>query len=451
MKYYFISNFGIFIVAVSCVLLAAGLIGVIKSVKSIINVEISIDYGKMVKNKLLIFAIVIVLILNCIFVPMRQTLKDTVQISLTYPGASDGLNPNGTRFDYTQILSDEVLDEVLESLESSDITIDELRSNLTVVQPNGNLIPNQYKITCKSTEKIAKIGVDNLTMLVCETYKTQFAGKYGSDNDILKIDFSDLDECDYLDMATKLDFKAKTLEKYMYDMAEIAGNFEFNDNGEAFYSIAEQITFLRESEIEEFENYITENGISKLPEKYRNILKIENFYVSMKKLKAEAELDNTKTAMEIYEDKLYNLLFTTAFGDDGEVYSYQVKTEVEKLAENAEQCIEKKNEYGNKIDRNEKIMEKLLTGGDNNTGNTVANNMAENIENELARLTGIAAELVNEYNERRYGNYMEVVPYRDVETIVYYVIAIEYTILFGAGAYICAVAIYVRKKEGGTE
>ena len=60
-----------------------------------------------------------------------------VSIALTYPEASQGLNPNGSRYNMSNILSDEVLERAIAFGGLQGATVENLQASLDIQPANG--------------------------------------------------------------------------------------------------------------------------------------------------------------------------------------------------------------------------------------------------------------------------------------------------------------------------
>ena len=92
-----------------------------------------------VKGKIsLILAAVVLTVFYALITSGQAKQAATVSITLTYPEASYGLNPNGSRYNMSEVLSEEVLQEAIAFGGFTDITVDELQQSLDVSPMSGS-------------------------------------------------------------------------------------------------------------------------------------------------------------------------------------------------------------------------------------------------------------------------------------------------------------------------
>ena len=136
-------------------------------------------------------------------------------ISLNYPGAEQGLNPDGSRFNISEMSNDEIIDEAKSGLKMSKMTNEEIKERLFITSKisqraidnvvsdirdgmEGSYIPTTYYIYYSQKNKLAKNETYEFLLALAESYEKNFTRRHAENNSILDYttqnnDFSDYD------------------------------------------------------------------------------------------------------------------------------------------------------------------------------------------------------------------------------------------------------------------
>lgn len=116
----------------------------------------------------------------------------SAQMTLNYSEASQGLNPNRTRFTTTDLTSDEVLQSTLYNagLEGQ-MTVEQLRKAITVeptdvtnVSSSKNYITTSCSISLQLEEPCQHLTAATLLRIFCGSYKDYFMEHYGENQSV---------------------------------------------------------------------------------------------------------------------------------------------------------------------------------------------------------------------------------------------------------------------------
>ena len=154
-------------------------------------------YGKFTVEVILFAVLVIAMKV------VTSYLSGYAMISLTYPDASFGQNPNGTRYNVSEILSEEVLTRALQNDALAGLTVDQLQEGLSIT-PEGMgdseaYVASQFDLSYSANKKSPIFPGQTIVRAVAESYRNYFLEKYGVNYDVLDIAFDDLDQYDYPD------------------------------------------------------------------------------------------------------------------------------------------------------------------------------------------------------------------------------------------------------------
>lgn len=455
MQFYFVRYYTVFIAAVSCFLVVCGVISMY-SVRGVISERLaSVGCHFFKDNHLINILIIFVFVLNCLVIPLEAKMTSSAVISLSYTGASQGLTPNGTRFDEYEILSDEVLEAAVQK-GGLELTADELCQVLSLdTLSMGNddnsayFIRSQYTVRYKANENTYGLDGAELVRSVTDAYKEWFSEQYSENVSAIQIDISDIEGYDYTDICAWPSRKAELIGAYMYDMSDENSTFKAYSNGETFYSVAAQADMVKDVMLPGIEAYIAENCVSKNPEEYIERLIFENIFMSFDMLKLDAAIQNNLDAISMYESSLAHTALVPTYDEENQFYMSQTKTGIDKLAGNARSYVAERIELHGLITSNNDVLKTMMTKDGTDDADIKANELIENAENELLRISQLAQTLVREYDEQQSGGYMTVtVSDGGAGTVQAVIKVICFTLLFAAGAYLCMTAKTVKGLSG---
>ena len=134
---------------------------------------------------------------------MRSWTEASTVIGFNYKEASQGLNPNSTRFNTYDIISDEVLEEVIQRL-ATEMSARQLRSTLSVyplaagseLSAEQYYVSTEYVLTYTASPKSIRLNPRETVDMVAEVYEEQFNETYGHKTDVLDVDHSLIDKVD---------------------------------------------------------------------------------------------------------------------------------------------------------------------------------------------------------------------------------------------------------------
>lgn len=409
-------------------------------------------------RKLLNLLIFMLLILNGFMVPLQMQQSATAEIALNYVQASQGLNPNGTRYNQADILSTEVLQKAIKKGALKGITTGDLQRVLSVapkIQGNSNdkgsyFISTQFVLSYEANSKTANVDGEQLLSLVAESYKEWFMEKYSDNVSALQLDFSDMKEEDYLDICTYLQNKGNLIEAYMTAMAEKEPAFRSKTNGETFQSIAARASNVANLMVENLDAYVLENSISKDAPLYMGRLSFQNIFDYFDAAKADASNKNNIKAISMYEDGLARIVLVPTYDTNYQFYMSQTRIGIDDFAEKADEYAGEKTQIRSGIAHNNRILRQLSTAASISGEDKKAEELIAQIQSELIKLAGEAQTLVKEFSASQSNEYM-LLNVRRLENRVgeVAVTVLLYTLLFAFAVYCVSFATTSAKQSRG--
>lgn len=439
-KYYAVALIGL-----SLLLAACGLLALLNRSRSGIRL-LAQEYWEMRKKWRLGPLVLAVLMLNCFLIPAGTRFQSSAVITLNYSLASQGLNPNRTRFNQTDILSSQVLERAIEKGALEDITVQDLKDSLRV-QPvvQGDswseeeyFISTQFAIRYEANKHTASQAGEKLLTLVTQAYQEWFVQEYSENTSILKLDFTQAESQDYLDACSFLSKTAGSIGEYMLNMSNEEPAFRSEASGETFQSVAAQAYEASNTLVESLEAYVLEEGVSKGAQQYIGRLNVANDFMRFDAEKAASSNENTLEAIAMYENDLARIVLVPTYDTNNQFYMSQTRIGVDDFAASADSYANEKVSIYEKIAKNDHIIQQFSDRSRPDGTDAKAELLIGQIEQELLRLADQAEELVKEYSTQQANQYMTAVVSTGESQAKKLLVEIgALTLLFAAGLRLC--------------
>ena len=277
-------------------------------------------------------------------------------VSLNYSEASQAQNTNGTRFNMTEIICDEVVERAIRLGAFEDVTVEELSSCLSVypyVQGNVNdesnyHISTEFIVEYCASKHTEHLDPEDVIMLITSAYKEYYIEKY-TDNfsPTPASEKPDYSEMEYMDIVAYLNKETSSVLNYLYGMAEKAPSFVTSKNA-SFNSIAGKVYQFKETQIEQnLRSLILQYGIVKDKQNYIERLTYQNIGTEFTKQKHEASFDVCNESIAMYAEEMTRVVLVPTKDQNGKYYMGRTNVGVDDLSVMA-------TSYSNMIAENEK-------------------------------------------------------------------------------------------------
>ena len=216
----------------------------------------------------------------------------TARISLVYENASKGLNPDGTRLDPYQVVSEQTLEKAEEKLgKKIDRTTVWIRPTTTA---NNTEYATDYTLYYKGHSK-----------KVLNAILDAWAENFNEKRNLSQVDYAEADESiDYLDMSYWLENETNEILSYA-KMRVKENNKWVSEDGVSFKDILDAAQNVVDVDIANYKTYVIQNGITSDVDKLRSALEYRDKLLSDKKAIYEAQYNNRKKAIELYDPTLF--------------------------------------------------------------------------------------------------------------------------------------------------
>ena len=413
--YYLLHYYKYFIIAIGAVLILISL-GRLISGRSFSAIRSSGKQGHPFRWRWWLTLLTIVaLLVNGIVSVLLEHYYGSADISLNYTEASQGLNPNETRFNQADILSEEVLERAIEK-GALPVSAENLRKTLTVFPKQGGgtteetyFISTQYIIEYEGNAKTALLNGSRVVSLVAEAYKEGFVSEYELNDTALNMDFSKLDDLEYLDVCENLQTDGNRIAYYMQQMSNEASTFQSSTTGETFASISSEAFDAVDVMVERLRAYVLENNIAKRRTDYISRLSFQNVFTYFDAVKEESKENNNLAAIERYANDMARIVLVPTYDLNEQFYMSQTRIGVDDFSKEAETRAENKNTLLADIASNDRSIT-IYSSKDGAVDGTdaKAEELIGQIEKELERLSESARAALSEYNEQKTNEYMTI-------------------------------------------
>lgn len=364
-----------------------------------------IDFIHESKKTLIIISILFIIII-VLFSFVFENRTTTMIISLNYKEASDGLNPNGSRFNIFDLKSEEVLERTLELAgEKNNYSIDKLYNSISIIQ-NGQStnIPTTYTIKYTKDFKLKNISSKQMTKFLFKSYKEYFKENYSNNNSVLNYDIKNFDNDEYLYIIKSLELTATNMSNYLND--KLKENTTFKDeNNYTFEDLKESVDNVLNINIANLKAYVNENGIAKDNISLKNLLTYKNELLDVDYQTNILGYETRKEGIGLYDSQMSSIVLIPSIDENNDYYMSKTKIGIDYLATDSNNYLKESEWFKSEITKNNDIILKL---NKNNTTETKdkTDSMIYSIQQALKDISNKAKKLDQEYIEYKNKNYI---------------------------------------------
>lgn len=329
-------------------------------------------------------------------------------VSLNYSEASQAQNTNGTRFNMTEIICDEVVERAIRLGALEDVTVEQLKECLAVypylqgdVNDKSNYhISTEFIVEYSASKHTEHLDVEDVITLITGAYKEYYIEKYTDNYSPTALsDKPDYSSMEYMDIVAYLGKETSSLLNYLYGMAEKAPSFVTSKNT-SFNSIAGKVFQFKSNQIEQnLKSLILQYGIVKDKPGYIERLTYQNTITGFTKQKYAASFDICNDSIAMYSEEMTKVVLVPTKDSSGKYYMGRTNVGVDALSVMA-------TGYSNQIAETEKVLmnnnliiERIETMGDSDEYKAQADALILAIDKTLNELTVEAVTAGREYSD----------------------------------------------------
>ena len=258
----------------------------------------------------------------------------SAQMTLNYSEASQGLNPNRTRFTTTDLTSDEVLQSTLYNagLEGQ-MTVEQLRKAITVeptdvtnVSSSENYITTSCSISLQLEEPCQHLTAATLLRIFCGSYKDYFMEHYGENQSVFSCTMPDYFDTEPYLRLKSLTLRADQLDRYL--TARVCENKSYQDatTGNTFLNLSKQIQNVINYEIPRIQAYILRGGLSADVSSLTAMLQYKLQIEQLDYQEQMAYYNSDNLGIGLYDESMSDIVMIPTLDENSEFYMSRTKT-----------------------------------------------------------------------------------------------------------------------------
>ncbi len=354
----------------------------------------------------LIFAIVLTSVFG-VFNYIKSKHFVTAVVALNYSEASQAQNSNGTRYNMSEIICDEVVEKAIEMGAFENVTTKQLKNCLSVypyvqgdVNDESNYhISTEFVVEYNASKHTEHLNAENVILLITSAYKEYYIEKYTDNFNITnqeeKPDFSQME---YMDIVSYLSKETTSVLNYLYGMAQKSQSF-VTENNTTFNSIAGKVYQFKEIQIEQnLRSLILQYGIARDKSGYIDRLSYQNQNIDFDREKNVASYDLCNDAISMYAEEMTRVVLVPTWDGSGKYYMGRTKVGIDELSVMA-------TSFSNNIASNEKeimenklVINKMKKAAEDDTANAQADALIASIDQSIDNFTAEAIKAGREYS-----------------------------------------------------
>lgn len=241
----------------------------------------------------------------------------SANISFNYSEASLGLNPNETRFNAYEIVSDAVMERAIErvGLQGS-ITPSQLAACISIspdstgnVSGSDDFISTSYNISINSsTLELGNRKTMDLLKSVCESYREIFLANYCDNQSILKEMLDITTDCKPYLRLNEIEVRADRLTRYLNARLNENKSYVDEENPDSstnnFTTLGKKLSNIVDYDLPNTLAFVIEGGVARDPAMLSSILEYKNKIDGISASKSMAYYDANKDGISIYEKSM---------------------------------------------------------------------------------------------------------------------------------------------------
>lgn len=318
------------------------------------------------KHRLLYLALILLVMCSTSFVMYHLKARTAkMMIALNYEEATRGLYPNNTRF------------------------------NISLIKSDDEIGP--------------RISARDMLGLIIASYKEAFYEDYTYVEMGISPDWSECDKQEYMEIGSFFDKECQKLHRFLNTNAKENGTFRSELTGETFTSLRQKVDNFTSIDLEKYDSYVLQSGLSKNRERYISKLEYQNFLKNISYQKLMAEYQNRLHTIEIYDSALTAVVLIPTLDTQNNFYMSRTKVAIDYQASAAESANDSANDTMAIIQKNEYAI-RQMNAQTANTPSSVATaeSMIQDMKQKLENLIETSRILNKEYIRYKTKNYLTI-------------------------------------------
>ena len=381
----------------------------------------------------------------------------SANISFNYSEASLGLNPNKTRFNAYEIVSDAVMERAIErvGLQGS-ITPSQLAACIYIspdstgnVGGSDDFISTSYNISINSRSlALGNRKTMDLLKSVCESYREIFLANYCDNQDILKERLELSVGCEPYLRLNELEVRAERLTRYLNARLNENKSYVDDKNPDSstnnFTTLGKQLSNIVDYDLPNALAFVIEGGVARDPAMLSSILEYKNKIDGISASKSMAYYDANKDGISLYEKSMTSVVMIPTTDELSEYYMSRTKTAMDTMARDADLSLADASAYQSDIVSTSYVIQKIQECADAGQRLTEAQIMVNRLERAINQITDDLFVLDKAYIKYKSQNYLTFT-YYDASFLQR--LNVKKTFLEAAAVMLCGAALLVSRKR----
>ena len=331
-------------------------------------------------------------------------------LMLRYEQAYEGLNPNGTRFNIYELTSDAVLEKALDragltgEMSRNDL-LDSLEVRASGSQSAKNMyIATEYSVVLRGDKLPRRISARSMLNLLMETYKQYFLENYGANDSALDIDWSDVENWEYLEFANIMDVKVNNLITYLNGLRTESGMSQYRISGESFRSLSESISNFRDIYLNKYTSFVTINRLFRNPANFRSKLEYRRFLAEQSMQASKDRFEIYEDALDMYDESMITFVMVPMYDSANGLYMARTAIGMDNLTDNSKNFAEALETSAKNLKTFDRDIQNTFTASGENNKRETAEQMIREIQQHLDSLIARIRLVKKDYEDYRSKN-----------------------------------------------
>lgn len=347
-----------------------------------------------------------------------QAWSPDMLMIFNYEEAARGQNPNATRFNESNILSGQILEKVVERGCLS-MSADQLAEFLTISTPldaekldtsqeSGLKISTEYWIHCSEKVSLYQTTPQRVLNFLADVYWEEFIRGYAENDDVLDLSFEELEGMEYVDVKNYLQMQANKLKNYLPAYSSESSSFRASESGETFASLSKKIENFIDIELERYEAFVLENGLSASRNTYQSRMQYVNRLLDTERKKDMAAHDVRIEAIDMYNSFMTRFVLIPTYDTEQEFYMSRTKVGVDYFADEAKELLASATELVEEIEHNSYASVQVGKSRASTDIYSQADQRIGELKTELLNLAAQSRELCDTWVREKRDGYIQV-------------------------------------------
>ena len=222
-------------------------------------------------------------------------------------------------------------------------------------------------------------------------------------------DWSECEEQEYMEIGSFFEKECQMLRRFLNTNANENGTFRSARTGETFTSLRQKVDNFITIDLEKYDSYVLQSGLSKNRERYISKLEYENFLKNIDYQKFMAEYQNRLHTIDIYDSALTAVVLIPTLDTQNNFYMSRTKVAIDYQATAAESANANGNDTLAVIQKNEYAIRQMRSQTANTPSSiATAQSMIQDMKQKLETLIETTKILNKEYVRYKTKNYLTI-------------------------------------------